>query len=285
MALRVNGELIEDSVIVEEERTIRPRLQEAMAAEATPAQIEERVKQWARENLIERTVLRQAALADPEPIAAEQIEEMFERVRSESPSQSGCIALVDDATLRKELEVRFRVDRLMERVTAKVSAPKPKDVSEYYVKHREEFAAPEQVHASHIVKNVDENTTEEAARAAIEAAQAALADGREFAAVADEMSDCPGRGGDLGFFAPGQMVEAFDGVVFGMKPGEVSAVFQTEFGFHIAKVHTRRAAGVRSLQDVKEEIAERLMGMKREKVVEGYLDQLMGKATVAEEAD
>lgn len=282
MALRVNGELIEDSVIVEEERTIRPRLQEAMAAEATPAEIEARVKQWARENLIERTVLRQAALADPEPIAAEQIDEMFARVRSESPSQSGCIAPVDDATLRRELEVRFRVDRLMERVTAKVSAPKPKDVSEYYVKHRDEFAAPEQVHAAHIVKNVDENTTEDAARAAIEAARVALGEGRDFAAVADEMSDCPGRGGDLGFFAPGQMVEAFDKVVFGLQPGEVSGVFQTEFGFHIAKVLARRPAGVRSLQDVKEQIAEVLLGQKREKAVEAYLDKLMAGAVVAE---
>ncbi|MCC6538295.1 MAG: peptidylprolyl isomerase [Bryobacterales bacterium] len=283
MALRVNGELIDDTVILEEERTIRPRLQEAMAQEATPAQIEERVKAWARENLIERTVLRQAALAEPEPIPAEQIEEMFTRVRSESPSQSGCIAPVDDATLRRELEVRFRVDRLMERVTAKVTPPKPKDVSDYYVKHREEFAAPEAVHAAHIVKNVDENTTEEAAREAIEAAQAALAGGRDFAAVADEMSDCPGRGGDLGFFAPGQMVEAFDAVVFALQPGEVSSVFRTEFGFHIARVQARRAAGVRSLQDVKGEIADRLLAQKREKAVEAYLDKLMAGAAVVEE--
>jgi parvulin-like peptidyl-prolyl isomerase len=43
-------------------------------------------------------------------------------------------------------------------------------------------------------------------------------------------------GGALGWFAPGQMVQAFDDVVFGMQPGQISAPFQTEFGWHIVKL-------------------------------------------------
>lgn len=283
MPLVVNGETVEDSVIAEEERSIRPRLEEAMASEP-PAVVAQRVHDWARENIVERIVLRQAALADPEPVPPEQIEEIFTRVRSESPSQSGCIAPVEDETLKRELEVRFRVDRIMERVTSKVSAPKPKDVSDYYVKHREEFVTPEMVHAAHIVKNIDEKTDEAAARAAIEEAGKALAAGGDFAALADAHSDCPGRGGDLGLFPPGQMVEAFDDVVFALKPGEVSKIFRTEFGFHIAKVIERKPAGPRSLQDVREELSERLFQQKREKAVEQFLDKLIAAAKVEEKS-
>lgn len=283
MPLVVNGETVEDSVIAEEERSIRPRLEEAMASEP-PAVVAQRVHDWARENIVERIVLRQAALADPEPVPPEQIEEIFTRVRSESPSQSGCIAPVEDETLKRELEVRFRVDRIMERVTSKVSAPKPKDVSDYYVKHREEFVAPDMVHAAHIVKNIDEKTDEAAARAAIEEAEKALAAGGDFAALADAHSDCPGRGGDLGVFPPGQMVEAFDDVVFALKPGEVSKIFRTEFGFHIAKVIERKPAGPRSLQDVKDELSERLFQQKREKAVEQFLDKLIATAKVEEKS-
>lgn len=283
MPLVVNGETVEDSVIAEEERSIRPRLEEAMASEP-PAVVAQRVHDWARENIVERIVLRQAALADPEPVPPEQIEEIFTRVRSESPSQSGCIAPVEDETLKRELEVRFRVDRIMERVTSKVSAPKPKDVSDYYVKHREEFVIPEMVHAAHIVKNIDEKTDEAAARAAIEEAGKALAAGGDFAALADAHSDCPGRGGDLGLFPPGQMVEAFDDVVFALKPGEVSKIFRTEFGFHIAKVIERKPAGPRSLQDVREELSERLFQQKREKAVEQFLDKLIAAAKVEEKS-
>lgn len=283
MPLLVNGELVEDSVIADEERSIRPRLQEAMTNEP-PATVAQRVRDWARENIIERIVLRQAALADPEPVPKEKIEEIFTRVRTESPSQSGCIAPVEDETLRRELEVRFRVDRLMERVTGKVSPPKPKDVSDYFVKHREEFVTAEMVHAAHIVKNVDEKTDEAAARAVMEEAERALSAGGDFAAIADELSDCPGRGGDLGVFPPGQMVEAFDDVVFALQPGQVSKIFRTEFGFHIARVLERRPAGPRSLQEVKDELAERLFQQKREKAVEQFLDRLIAAATVEEKS-
>ena len=281
MPLVVNGETIEDATILDEERSIRPRLLEAMPDEPR-AVVEQRVKDWARENLIERTVLRQAAFADPEPVPADRLKESFTSVRTESPSQSGVIAPVDDETLRRELEMRLRVDRIMERVTAKVSAPKPKDVSDYYVKHREQFMTPESVHAAHIVKNIDEKTDEATAREAIEAAERALAAGGDFAQLADEFSDCPGRGGDLGFFAPGQMVEAFDLAVFALQPGQVSGIFRTDFGFHIAKVFARRPAGPQSLQDVKEQIAETLTNQKREKAVEQYLDKLISAAKVEE---
>jgi parvulin-like peptidyl-prolyl isomerase len=283
MPIVVNGETIEDSVILEEERSIRPRLQEAMESEPRDV-LERRIKDWARENVIERIVLRQAALADPEPAPAERLEELFQEVRTQSPSQSGCIAPVDDETLRRELEVRLRIDRLMERVTSKVAAPKPKDVSDYYIKHRDEYVSPETIHAAHIVKNIDEQTDETAARAAIEAAAGALASGADFATVADEHSDCPGRGGDLGFFAPGQMVDEFDRVVFALEPGQLSGIFRTEFGFHVAKLIERRPAGPQSLQEVKEQIAAALLTAKREKAVEQYLDKLLAAAKVEERA-
>jgi parvulin-like peptidyl-prolyl isomerase len=281
MPLVVNGETIEDAAILEEERSIRPRLMEAMQNEP-PVVVASRVKEWARENLIERIVLRQAALADPEPVPPERIEDLFTSVRTQSPSQSGVIAPVEDGKLRQELEIRLRVDRLMERVTSKMAPPKPKDVSDYYVKHRDQFVTPESVHAAHIVRNMDEQTDEAAARAAIEAAQAALDAGADFAQVADAQSDCPGRGGDLGFFAPGQMVDAFDRVVFALEPGQVSGIFRTEFGFHIAKVFARRPAGPRSLQEVKDQIAETLFNQKREKAVAQYLDKLIAAAKVEE---
>jgi parvulin-like peptidyl-prolyl isomerase len=283
MALVVNGELIDDAAIREEENSIRPRLEEAMASEP-PAVLEQRVRDWARENLIERAVLRQTALADPEPIASDKIDALVNEIRTTSPSQSGCIAPVDDATLRRELEIRLRIERIVERLTSKVSPPKPKDISDHYVKHRDQYTAPESVHAAHIVKNVDENTDEAAARAAIGEAERRLNEGADFAALADELSDCPGRGGDLGFFPRGQMVDEFERIVFELQPGQRSGVFRTPFGFHIARMIERRPAGMLGLQEVKDRIAEELLRLKREKAVEQYLDKLIARAEVQEAA-
>lgn len=69
-----------------------------------------------------------------------------------------------------------------------------------------------------------------------------LREGEDFAALAEELSKDPGsaqQGGDLGWFARGQMVAEFDEVAFSLEPGELSDVVVTEYGFHILLVEER----------------------------------------------
>ena len=65
--------------------------------------------------------------------------------------------------------------------------------------------------------------------------------GADFAEMAKEHSKCPSgaNGGELGAFSPGQMVEAFDKVVFGEEVGKVHGPIQTEFGFHLVEITSR----------------------------------------------
>jgi len=65
--------------------------------------------------------------------------------------------------------------------------------------------------------------------------------GKDFAAVAQEKSSCPSgkSGGDLGEFSPGQMVPAFDTVVFNKELGMVHGPIKTQFGFHLIEITNR----------------------------------------------
>ena len=64
-----------------------------------------------------------------------------------------------------------------------------------------------------------------------------LRKGKNFAELAKEFSTCPSKskGGDLGWFGPGKMVKPFEDAVVRMRPGALSNVVSTQFGYHIIK--------------------------------------------------
>jgi hypothetical protein len=280
MALLVNGELIDDAALREERRALRRALAEKLPDESASI-IEEKAREWARENLIERVLLRQAALLDPTPISEEAIVGVMHAVRGKLGSQPS-LESPTDADLRRDVELRLRIDRFLSGLTASVARPRRKDIVEYYKKNRASFEGPEAVHAAHIVKNVDEQHSEESARIAVEQIQLALKNGDPFEKLADEFSDCPGRGGDLGYFSRGQMVAEFEAVAFALSPGEISDIFRTQFGFHIVKVYDRRAEGVLPLEAVSAGIEEHLFAQKKQKVIDRHSDSLRAKAEIRE---
>ncbi len=69
----------------------------------------------------------------------------------------------------------------------------------------------------------------------IEQIASQLASGADFAALAQQHSDCPSsaRGGDLGSFGRGMMVGAFEDAAFGLEVGATSGVVETPFGYHL----------------------------------------------------
>jgi parvulin-like peptidyl-prolyl isomerase len=277
MALLINGELVDDSVIRQETSALRQEY--AGALEGDPVEIEMRLREQAQQNVITRVLIRQEAARDTTALDPVKVEEMLTSVRSQSAVKSGCDPRADDDALRREVEHRLRVERLIDRIGSKLARPRPKDVGEYYRKHRDEFQMPEMIRASHIVKNVDESTGEEAALAAIREVVEQI-NGENFADLANQYSDCKGNGGDLGYFPRGQMVEEFDDTVFALEPGQTSDVFRTPFGFHVARVFDRRPAGVRPLPEVKDEIEEMLYRQKLRRAVDDLLDRLQAKADI-----
>lgn len=80
-------------------------------------------------------------------------------------------------------------------------------------------------------------TREEALALVQEVAAKVKVEGADFAALAGEYSDCPSsaKGGDLGTFAPDQMVAAFSEATMKLAVGEISEPVETQFGFHIIR--------------------------------------------------
>ena len=95
-------------------------------------------------------------------------------------------------------------------------------------------------------------------------------------------SDCKDNGGDLGYISRGQMVDAFDRVVFDMQPGETSDVFQTEFGYHIARVFDRIPSRMLGYEEAREQIGLILTSHRKNARIGECVDQLLKEAEIEE---
>ena len=106
--------------------------------------------------------------------------------------------------------------------------------------------------------------------------------GDDFAEVARTESSCPSKalGGDLGNFGRGQMVPPFEEAVFAMKPGEISDVVESSFGFHIIKLSEKNPAAQAKYEDVKTKIVQYLKDEKVRKLVAAYVEELKSKAKI-----
>jgi parvulin-like peptidyl-prolyl isomerase len=259
----VNNEPVADEILREEYRSLRLRMIDAMPHE-DPALLEKRAREWARDNVIERVLLKQAALADEEPIPAEVIEKAHEKAGDRA----------------EDVLLQFRIERLAVRHAGRISSPRHKDVVEYYRQHRDQMTIPEALRASHILKQVDETHPEADALAAIRAAEERLKAGEPFETLADEASDCPGNGGDLGWFPRGEMVPEFETVVFAMQPSQVSPIFRSPFGFHIAKVLARSEERTASFEEAQPQIETHLLREKHQKALERFCDYLRARAVI-----
>ena len=152
-----------------------------------------------------------------------------------------------------------------------------REIERYYNNNIEMFSTPEQVRASHILFKT-EGKDEKAVRAEAEKVLAeARKPGADFAALAKKYSeDEPSakQGGDLDYFGRGRMVPQFDEAAFALAPGAISDLVKSGFGFHIIKVVDKKAANIRTLDEVRTQISDQLGMEKAQKAAETLADQV-----------
>ena len=116
----------------------------------------------------------------------------------------------------------------------------------------------EEVHAAHIMKMMPrggEGTTALDAKKQVDSLYQVVLAGADFAEVATANSDDKGsatRGGDLGWFGRGMMVQPFENITFDMTPGEISEPFPTRFGWHFVKLYDKR--GIQPLDSMRQQL-------------------------------
>lgn len=242
------------------------------------------------DNMIGRELLKQEAAkqqikADDAETSA-QLETLKKRFGSEEDFKNALARMsITEQALKDQFVTESILRKLVDRDVASKITLAPDDAKKFYDENPEMFKSPETVRASHILVKVEENASPEDKAKALEkikGIQKRIQKGEDFAVVAKEVSDCPSKenGGDLNYFQRGQMVGPFENAAFSLKPGQMSDIVETEYGYHLIKLTDRKDAGVMSFEEMKPRIEQHIKSEKVGQQLTVYVDQLRAAAKI-----
>jgi peptidyl-prolyl cis-trans isomerase C len=250
------------------------------------AAMRDRMLQHVVDQFVMRVLLLEEADRRGIEVTPEDEAEAFARIAERLPEGQTPEQVMQDSPLgpermREEVLTGIRINKLLAQVLPEESAVDPAELDAFKTANAEQLAVPESARARHILITTAADDTPEqkaAKKQEAEALRKQLADGADFAALAQEHSDCPSaeRGGDLGTFRRGRMVKPFEDAVFDQDVGEIGPVIETQFGYHIIEVLERTPAG--TLPD--EKVANLMQGRARQDAMGELLDALRAAADI-----
>ena len=148
-------------------------------------------------------------------------------------------------------------------VLKKSVAVPEEDLRKYYSENASRYTAAEERRARHILVQAAKDAAPDVRQKAKAKAEGLLVEARKnpagFAELAKKNSDDPGsaaNGGDLDFFGRGAMVKPFEDAAFAMKPGEISNVVESDFGYHIIQLEAVRGGEKKPFEAVRASIED-----------------------------
>jgi peptidyl-prolyl cis-trans isomerase SurA len=150
------------------------------------------------------------------------------------------------------------------------------------VKRSDQKVMVTQTHARHILIRTSAILNEDQAKAKIQSLDEQIKAGADLGKLATASSDDPGsrqQAGDLGWLDPGATVPAFQAVMDKLQPGEISAPFKTQFGWHILQVLGRRQAD-QTDEDRRNRAYQAIFSRKSEEVIQHWLSETKDSAFI-----
>ena len=235
------------------------------------------------DQLIDYELLYQQAQKEKVKIHNDEINLEIDKIKDNfsSPEEFNEALKANNITLvqlKDDIKRQLMINSILEETRNQISITDD-ELLEYYNENKESLFEPEQVHARHILVE----TAEEANNLLLQLKEGLT----DFAELAKEKSIGPSApsGGDLGFFARGQMVKEFEEAAFSLKPGEISGVVQTQFGYHIIKCEDKKEEYSPTFEEAKEKINNTLKSQKENEAISALISKLREEAVIVYNQD
>ncbi len=286
---KVNNEIITLSDFNKELHSLRVQLSEEIHDPQALAQEMEKRKGPLLRNLIDSKMMIQKAeelgiTANMDVEVAASLEEIRKEngipnmeVFDQLLRQHGSSLEERRAQIKREMTVRTLVEQF---VYSKLTLLTP-EVEAYYKQNLQRFSEPAEVEMAEILF-LTEGKDKAQVRRHAEEVLARLKAGAVFEEEAKKSSEGPtaSRGGNIGAFKKGSMAPSLEAVVFQMKPGEISDVIETDYGFQIVKLISKKENQVKPLAEVRPIIQNELYQKKAAPELKEFLDDLRSQSYI-----
>jgi peptidyl-prolyl cis-trans isomerase SurA len=228
-------------------------------------------------------------------VTDEQFKRVLENIRKENKLDDDAQFLaalkqegLDLAALRKNIERSMIINQVQQvEVTGRLNVTEDEAVA-YYGAHKDEFTTPSQITLRELMVQVktDGKTVnvglDEAAKAKTEAALARARKGESFEALVTELSDSPSKasGGLVGPLNEDELTPDIRKLIAGLQPGQVTNVFRTTAGWGFLKLETATKTEIKTLEQAREEISNKVFEAKRREEYVRYIQKLRAQAII-----
>jgi len=192
------------------------------------------------------------------------------------------------ADLRRQLERTMIVQRVQQTEVMSKLQVTDAELKMYYDSHRDTFTSKPQITLRELlvaVPQTDQGVNvglEEKAKAKAEDIRKRLLAGEPFARLAADLSDSPSKanGGLVGPFTADVLAPELQTALAPLKPGDLTPVLRTGRGFQLIKLETMEAVTVKTFDEARSDIAQRLSNDKRRAEFKRFIDRLRGQAII-----
>ena len=228
-------------------------------------------------------------------VTDEQFKRVLENIRKENKLESDDqfnAALKSEGLtieqLRKNLEKQMVINQVQQVEVAGKVGISDSEAQAYYAEHKEEFTTAPSITLRELLVSVKSDGTavnvaaDDAAKAKAEGLQARARAGESFATLVTEASDAPSKanGGLVGPLSLSELDPGVRKLVEGLKPGGISDVFRTGGGYALLQLEAETPSVVKSFEDARDDIAQKVYESKRNAEFGRYLAKLRSQAII-----
>ncbi|HWP44140.1 MAG TPA: peptidylprolyl isomerase [Blastocatellia bacterium] len=228
-----------------------------------------------RSEMLDEYIRRQLVLDEAERAGLEVTDSEIEQAAKENPHMRSTAAT---ARTREELAADLLIEKYYRQIVLRDLRTSQEEIQEYIAENQARLAD----HAAFYVREIRVQSREQAEALRREVTEG----GRDFAEVARLHSDAPGsEQGGLSRYEEGQLPAMLEKVISPLRPGDVSQVVASSFGFHIFKLERRLQTVAdderrSQLAERRSQLAEELIARKNQQAVDEAINRLISSATI-----